>query len=99
MAFPLHFHLQTSHLAAKIHYSVFRCFQSTMIGFHNTYYSVDDGGKTPTAFSALLQHAENHARHDQPPWILIEKISNDLLDFALRDNIAMADKHSWLARG
>ena len=64
-----------------------------MIPFYNTYYSVDDRGKTPTAFPALFQHAEHHGRDDKTPGIFIQQIGDDLLDFLVRDNIAVTYKH------
>lgn len=75
-----------------------RCFQRMMITFYNTYYSVDDRGKTPTAFSALFQHAEHHGRHNKAPGIFIQQIGDDLLDFLLGDDIAVTYKHLMRAK-
>lgn len=67
-----------------------------MISFYDANYSLNDIWKTATTFATLFKGVEDHCRHDQTPRILIKKAGNDLFDLALRDHVAMANKHAFL---
>ena len=70
-----------------------RCFQAAVIGLGDADDDVDDSGEAATAPPAFFHRMINLNRYDQPPRIIIEEADNGLLDFALGDDVAVADNH------
>ena len=54
---------------------------------------VDDVGYAAGAFAALLKRTVNLCGNDDFPRILAQKIEDDVLDFAIGDDVALADEH------
>lgn len=62
-----------------------------MIGLDRANDNIDDVWKATTTFPVFFQRMEYFSRDDELPGVLIQKIENDLLNLAARNDIAVAD--------